>query len=326
MMHAMSQLVSIVIPVYNRKDHIRQCLQSCIEQTYRPLEIIVVDDGSEDDSGKVVQEFFEQNRSVTGITMSYFYQKNKGAPAARNLGISKATGSFIRFFDSDDLLPSSAVSDLLHAFDDTCDVVFGNGTKIDAGSNPLWLIAYEGFNKKEPVSTVAGKSILMGCLMFRKVCFETVRFNETIKVAQDRELCVNLLVHGFRFKHIPVVTYLHRVPDSNSISGKSWIDKDPDRYIHSFGTILSYVQKCSPDIIRKSKQRLSRSLWIIGRNLLDWGKPAQASTHFSHAIKTNDGKIPKGVGYRFLATFVPVIVIERIRSILKPRTKHSRSR
>jgi glycosyltransferase involved in cell wall biosynthesis len=325
-MHSVNELVSIVIPVYNRQDRIRQCLQSCIEQTHRPLEIVVVDDGSKDDSGKVVQEFFEQNTSATGITMFYFHQENKGAPAARNLGISKATGSFIKLFDSDDLLPPSAIRDLLKAFDDTTDAVFGNGTKIDANSNPLWPITYEGFNKKEPISTVAGKSIVLGCLMFRRRCFETVRFNETIKVAQDRELCVNLLVHGFRFKHIPVVTYLHRVPDSYSISGKSWIDKDPNRYIHSFDTILSYVQTCDASIIRRSKQGLSRSLWIIGRRLLDWGRPAEAAIHFRHAIKINDGKIPRAGGYRFLATFVPVIFIERIRSILKPRTEHFRSR
>lgn len=321
-----SQLVSIVIPVHNRQDQVRECLFTCIEQTYRPLEIIVVDDGSKDESGKVVHEFFEQHKSAAGVSLHYYHQENRGAPAARNHGISKATGSFIKLVDSDDLMPPDAIELLLRGFDDQTDVVFGNATKIDANSNPLWPITYTGFNEKEPISTLAGKSIVLGCLMFRKACFETVRFNESIKVAQDREVCVNLLVHGFKFKHITVVTYLHRVPDSVSISGKSWMDKNPHRYIHSFDTILGYIQNSSPAIVRKSKQGLSRSLWIIARRLLDSNKLAEASFYFKHAIKMNDGKIPRPGGYRFMATFIPVTVIERIRSILKPRSEHFRSR
>lgn len=312
-------LVSVIIPVYNRQHYVRQCLLTCKDQTHRPIEIIVVDDGSTDESQKVINEAFEQLKVSPGISVSYFHQENKGAPSARNLGLTKATGSFIKFMDSDDLLPPTALQMLLNGFREGVDVVFGNVVKIDPTSHPVGYIDYKGFNEKEQISTVAGQSILTGCLMFRKNCFDEVRFDETIQVAQDRELCVNLLVHGFKFMHIPVVTYLHRIPGLDSISSLSWTEKNPYRYIHSFDTILSYVKDCDEKVIRKSKHGIARSLWRLARKLLTARKNLEASFYYSHAIKINDGEIPKSWFYRFLAILIPFITIERFKVLIKPR-------
>lgn len=87
-------LVSVIIPVYNGARFLRACLESVFAQTYRPIEVIVVDDGSTDDSGSIAQSFPE---------VRYIQQTNQGVAAARNSGIEAARGEFYAFLDQDDL-------------------------------------------------------------------------------------------------------------------------------------------------------------------------------------------------------------------------------
>src|ERR1051325_2823539 len=86
--------ISVVIPVYNGADTIARAIKSVLEQTYSPLECIVVDDGSTDDTGKVVASF--------GARVGYLRQANAGVSAARNAGVSRARGDWLAFLDADD--------------------------------------------------------------------------------------------------------------------------------------------------------------------------------------------------------------------------------
>jgi glycosyltransferase involved in cell wall biosynthesis len=90
-----SSLVSCIVPVFNGERYVREALDSIVAQTHRPLEIIVADDGSTDGTAAIVAVFGERVR--------YFKQSNEGPAAARNLGISVATGDFVAFLDADDL-------------------------------------------------------------------------------------------------------------------------------------------------------------------------------------------------------------------------------
>ena len=87
------QLVTVIVPVYNSERYLENTLQSIFNQDYRPLEVIVVDDGSTDNSAKIARSF---------KNIQYVYQVNQGPSAARNAGITIAQGSFIAFLDSDD--------------------------------------------------------------------------------------------------------------------------------------------------------------------------------------------------------------------------------
>ena len=92
-------LISIIIPVYNTEKYLRKCLDSVINQTYKNLEIICVNDGSTDGSLKILNEYKEKDNRI-----NVFDVKNQGASAARNLAIKKSTGEFIVFVDSDDYI------------------------------------------------------------------------------------------------------------------------------------------------------------------------------------------------------------------------------
>lgn len=103
----METLISIIIPVYKCEKHIDNCVQSIMDQTYTNLEIILVDDGSPDNSGKICDEYAKRDSRIVVI-----HQKNGGVSAARNAGIACSTGEYIMFVDSDDWVDKTIVQHL----------------------------------------------------------------------------------------------------------------------------------------------------------------------------------------------------------------------
>ena len=95
----MKCLISVVVPVYNVEKYIDRCLNSIINQTYRKLEIIIVNDGSTDNSRKIIDKFSKMDSRIIVID-----KNNGGLSEARNVGINAATGDYITFIDSDDFV------------------------------------------------------------------------------------------------------------------------------------------------------------------------------------------------------------------------------
>ena len=87
--------VSIIIPVYNCQEYISDSLESVLSQTYQNIEIVVINDGSTDDTQKIIEEY--------GDRINYYYQENAGVATARNLGLNKCSGHYIAFLDADDI-------------------------------------------------------------------------------------------------------------------------------------------------------------------------------------------------------------------------------
>ena len=105
-------LVSIIIPIYNVENYIKKCIESCVNQTYKNVEIILVDDGSTDSSGKIADSLKKSDNRIF-----VYHIKNGGVSRARNYGINKANGKYVCFVDSDDYLSDDFVSymvELLH--------------------------------------------------------------------------------------------------------------------------------------------------------------------------------------------------------------------
>lgn len=103
-----NSLVSIIVPVYNTEKYLRRCLDSIINQTYKNLEIILVDDGSIDCSREIINEYAKRDKRIIRI-----FKTNGGQSSARNLGLEARTGSYIMFVDSDDWIDVNAVSILV---------------------------------------------------------------------------------------------------------------------------------------------------------------------------------------------------------------------
>lgn len=113
-------LISVIIPVYNVEEYLRECIDSVLNQTFYDFEVILVNDGSTDSSGEICDEYVEKDERVTVI-----HQKNGGLSVARNTGLSEANGKYVYFLDSDDYISGNALKTLLDiAENDDSDIVF----------------------------------------------------------------------------------------------------------------------------------------------------------------------------------------------------------
>ncbi len=120
MLRSSNPLVSVIIPVYNSEQYLEDSIKSVLAQSYQPLEIIIVNDGSSDNSERVARKFAQQT--------AYFFQSNLGAAAARNHGIKKSNGDFLSFLDADDLWEPDKIRKQMDILgkDADLDMVFGN--------------------------------------------------------------------------------------------------------------------------------------------------------------------------------------------------------
>lgn len=115
-------MVSVIVPVYNRESTIKKCVESILAQSYRDLEVILVDDGSVDRSGEICDEYAKADNRV-----KVFHVNNSGVADARNFGIKQSSGDFISFVDSDDYIDKDYINKLYAAIDgDDCIMSFCN--------------------------------------------------------------------------------------------------------------------------------------------------------------------------------------------------------
>ena len=100
-------MISVVVPVYNKQNSIKRCIESVLKQSYINWELLLIDDGSTDNSAKIIQPYLKDDR------IHYYHKENGGVSSARNMGIRKAKGEWIIFLDSDDYFLPNALNSLL---------------------------------------------------------------------------------------------------------------------------------------------------------------------------------------------------------------------
>lgn len=127
-------LVSIIIPCYNSELFIIECLESCQMQTYRQIEIIVIDDGSTDKSTEIVNQFIVSN---SDLNCRLFSKENNGASSARNKGIKESNGTFIQFLDADDILFKDKIQSQVDLINEnkTCQLIVGSYETVNLKSS-----------------------------------------------------------------------------------------------------------------------------------------------------------------------------------------------
>lgn len=202
-------MISVIIPVYNQAEKLKQTLISLNQQTYRDLEIIIVNDGSSDNPEKVFTDFLATNQS--DLSFYFLNQSNLGAPAARNHGFRESKGEYLFFCDADAILESRALEILLNTllWNAQASYAYSSfkwGQKLFKG-RPFDVIAL----KKEPyIHTMS---------LIRRGDFPTVGWDESIKKFQDWDLWLTMLENN-KFG-IFVDDYLFTITPGGTIS--SWL-------------------------------------------------------------------------------------------------------
>lgn len=210
----MSQLVSILIPCYNARPWIAQCIQSAIDQTYPHKEIVVVDDGSTDGSQDVVREFGDRVRFEAG--------PNRGSNVARNRLVELSRGSWLSFLDADDYyLPEKIERQMaLVQRNNNVDVVYSPTIEFIENTGKMYPLLIEdddrfaNYIRWSRFSTIA--------LLWKKKAIQEVGgWNEDQPVCQEHELLLRLFVAGKEFKLSPEPLSVYRKAGESSISRRS---------------------------------------------------------------------------------------------------------
>lgn len=136
-------MISIIVTIYNVEKYLDQCIQSILKQTYQDFELLLIDDGSTDNSQRIANKYVSQDQRV-----KYFYQPNQGVSIARNYGLSLASGEYVCFFDSDDYIEEMMLEIMYQQIINTnnCQlVVCGINEHLKNGKNHLVLPEYSGY-------------------------------------------------------------------------------------------------------------------------------------------------------------------------------------
>ena len=196
--------VSICIPTYNRKEYLKETLDSILAQTYKNYEIVIVDDGSTDGTADMIKSI--------DYPITYHWQENSGDAAARNKLIELAKGDYISFIDSDDLLMPDAIERMVHAIQaETEDVVvYGSYYRIDQAGNVYGKCKrklYNGNITKHLFETILVHAC--GSMFPKKILRESEVFDTSLKVCSDYDLWLSLSL-DYRFIALDHPTFNRR--------------------------------------------------------------------------------------------------------------------
>jgi glycosyltransferase involved in cell wall biosynthesis len=268
-------LVSIIVPVYNVEKYLSECVESLIVQTYKKIEIILVDDGATDSSGTICDYFVTQDNRVQVI-----HKLNGGLSDARNTGLAKANGEYVYFCDSDDYIDEDTIEILLKNIEDNqSDCVFFNATAFaDDGLN-CNANSYNRYGKYDLLSTGCEQALKQFMLDEFKPCavlvFLRKKFLDQYKlhfykgiIGEDELFSFYVYLNSEKMSYCSRQFY-HRRVRPNSIMTTNG---NGERRFESYKTIYQEMRKTSlsENKIRVYNEfivRLTKSLLLAYRNM-----------------------------------------------------------
>ena len=241
-------LVSVVVPVYNVASYLEQCLDSVVNQTYKNLEIILVDDGSTDDSGAICDRYVEKDSRIQVI-----HKENGGLSSARNVGLERITGEWALFIDSDDWIELNTLELLFEQKDERSEIVEFGLNVVYSNNVECYINIPSLMSGRDALTMLVTKSLYMGTMcnkMFKVDAIRGLSFMEG-RCHEDTPFIMELLysMKGY-YQYVAIPLYNYRRRDGQITSG--FTAKRLDLY-HNFedlmikyeGTeLVKYIQTC----------------------------------------------------------------------------------
>lgn len=226
--------VDVIVPAYNAAKYLLKAIESVIAQTFVDWRIILVDDGSTDETPEIVRPFIEQ----LGPKLKYVTQNNKGMSAARNTAIRNSSAEFLALLDADDVWLPCRLSESLRAFECRPEVglAYGLVSRIDPNGTIIDTpLTDQKHSDRRIVSHIYMRRVHLPCptITFRRACIDEVGFfDETMRATEDRDLWLRIALH-YAIRFVPKVLAYYRV-SPNSLS------TDPDRMLQGQ---LRFIEK-----------------------------------------------------------------------------------
>lgn len=190
----MADLVSVIVPVYNAEKTIKRCVDSLLNQSYKEMQIVLVDDGSKDRSLLLCEKFATEDSRVLVVK-----KENGGVSSARNYGIEQSIGKYIMFLDSDDWFEENMVERYMRLIEEhNTGVVIGGLQGIYADSQESFIKSLPVYGKKDTAlwNVICDSSEMFGYIggkLFRKDIIDAalIRFNEKMYAQEDLDFCLS---------------------------------------------------------------------------------------------------------------------------------------
>lgn len=302
--------VSIVIPCFNSDTFVGEAIRSVLLQSYSNIELIVVDDGSTDRSLAVINSFVDDRLLV-------LQQVNQGACVARNLGLSYASGEYVKFLDADDVLVESALSEQIGQLElaEPGAIIFGYCYNFvgDISNFEVYPKVIREVTEDFLVTLVL-KSILISCSLYPRIYLSQVGgFDAEVTSRQEWALNLKLLLSGYTFQYFDSLIFYRRLHDSEfRISNRK---HQSAVELRNLDAIFGILPSCCD---RNYTAAWSYIYWRTGRYILINEGRHKADVFFDRAKNMSPGGYKKywPKPYRIVASVLGFYVTERVYSAL----------
>ena len=318
-------LVSIIIPCYNNDSFVAQAIDSALAQTYPNIEIVIVDDGSTDNSPSIVDEY----RDRATVT----HQANAGACVARNNGLARSKGEWIKFLDADDLLKPDCIMSQITKHSGREIVIFGDCELIDevgrVTPHPTHAVTSDlSSGDYANLRTFLSSPVLTSTTLFpRSALNRTGAFNPSVQRGQEHELHLRLFLNGVDFEYHPQICYQYRQHQSPTRLSVSRHRRSHFNSFENFEFLVRMIEngprRADVDFNRKV---LGQSAWRTGRRLLRYGEHDHADLFFAEAVRLGGQEAISGTEYyKFSVKHGNPYLAERISKLINQAVSLIRS-
>ena len=233
----MEEIITIVVPIYNVEKYLKRCLDSICSQTYKNLEIILVDDGSKDNSGKICDDYAKNDSRIIVI-----HKENGGVSSARNFGLDKASGKYISFVDSDDYMQNDMIEKMYNNIkqNDANICVANFSIEKDGKIKPCKENVINKFCMSQNLEHIFNRSRIeekskyyyvdktFSCflwrMMFDKDVIHDIRFNQNIRLMEDVLFFVTILLSkDVKISHLNEEVYFYQIRENSAMHIKKEI-------------------------------------------------------------------------------------------------------
>ncbi len=263
----MEDLVSIIIPVYNTEKYLSKCLESVINQTYKNLEIILINDGSTDKSKEICESFAKKDKRIQILN-----KENSGVSSARNHGMRLAKGQYIAFIDGDDYAEENYIEELLKNLKQTesdC-VLCGYNRVYDKKIEQITKEKNIYLNKEEFLFSILNVQTGTGftwAKLWKREAIKDVQFDEEVKIGEDALFCMKACKNINKVYILNKALYNYRFNASSAV--RKYDQGYADKILKSMQIAKRYIEKeysKDEEAIKKVNNYIAYHILLISVN------------------------------------------------------------
>ncbi len=254
--------ISVIIPVYNVEKYLHRCIDSILAQTFTDFELLLINDGSKDNSGKICDEYAAKDSRVR-----VFHKENGGASSARNLGLDNAKGEWVTFVDSDDWIAAEMYHNMLDkAKGEDADIVYCDIKMCFATGEKVWKAADCDSDKVKFLNNFIASEWTSLCnVLAKRRLFDDkqVRCPQGVAFCEDYHVATRIMFYAKKVAYVPEAFYCYnRINESSALHNftsehyekEHWVNLDVINFFKKEGAYEDYAESLSWKLLKSEQE------------------------------------------------------------------------